>query len=238
MKNIRILFAGMLLFVLTAPLGAERSPIIVPTSGPTTVLPISSFVSAQNASYCKGYGFILWEDSSLTRLMYVDYYGFQNSNHDLGLGTTTDGVVTETSQEDGRVRVHVVLHTSNALTWVDDDKFPAPTTLLFGHTPAEVQSGAAPAIGDSTLISDFLMPRGPLPDFCQLYFAPTDGQQLISLSFTAAGEGALRAGSGLAEGTPGAARTAQEEQRADISSGGVNANTVLTETVNIFALLP
>ena len=118
---------------------------------------------------------------------------------------------------------------------MDDDKFPAPTTLLFGHTPAEVQTGATAAVGDSTLITDFLMPRGPLPDFCQLYFAPTDGQQLISLQFTAAGEGGLRAGSGLAEGTPGAARTVQEEQRA---GADVTPATVLTETVDIFALVP
>jgi hypothetical protein len=215
------------LLLLASPLAAASRPtIIVPAS--TTSLPISAFVSAQNASTCKSAGFILWEDSSRTRLVYVDYYGYQDSLLDLGLGTTTDGVVTESRQEDGRIRVHVVLHTSNALTWVTDDPEVLPGSPKFGHTPAEVQAGATAALGDSTLTTDFLMPAGPLPDFCHLLFTPTDGQQFLSFRFTAGAEGALRAGSGVAEGTPGATQTVQEQE----------GDVVSIERVGLFVPIP
>jgi hypothetical protein len=218
--------ACLILLALPVAAASSRPDIIVPAS--TTSPPISAFVSAQNASICKGAGFILWEDPARTRLLYVDYYGYQNSLLDLGLGTTTDGVVTESRQEDGRIRVHVVLHTSNALTWVTDDPEVLPGTPKFGHTPAEVQAGATAALGDSTLTTDFLMPEGPLPDFCQLIFQPGDGQEFLSFRFTAGAEGALRAGSGLPEGTPGATQGLQEQ----------DGDVVLNERVGLFVPVP
>ncbi len=229
MKSIAARCMGSVsLILLASPLAAasSRPDIVVPAS--TTSPPISAFVSAQDASTCTGAGFLLWEDSPRTRLMYVDYYGYQNSLLDLGIGTTTDGVVTESRQEDGRIRVHVVLHTSNALIWVTDDPVVLPGIPKFGHTPMEVQAGAAPALGDSTLTADFLMPQGPLPDFCQLVFKPTDGQQLLSFRFTAGAEGALRAGSGLAEGTPGATQCLQEQE----------GDVLLTERIGLFVPVP
>jgi hypothetical protein len=218
----------MCLTLLASPLAAasSRPGIVVPAS--TTSPPISAFVSAQNASTCKAAGFVLWEDTPRTRLMYVDYYGYQDSLLDLGLGTTTDGVVTESRQDDGRTRVHVVLHTSNALIWVTDDPVVLPGSPKFGHTPTEVQAGAAAALGDSTLTTDFLMSEGPLPDFCQLIFTPAEGQQLLSFRFSAGAEGALRAGSGVAEGTPGATQCTQEQ----------DGEVLVIERIGLFVPVP
>jgi hypothetical protein len=150
-----------------------------------------------------------------------NFVGFTDTVHDLGisfdyaglsevplggtLGTTFDGTISERTVQDGSVIITVRLHTSNALVYVIpfDPTSPAnqfgENELLFGTRVTDVQAGAQPALGDSTLTLEFTnaAPGLPIPDFEQILFAPGPGQAILSVTFEGSASGQF------ANGTPG-----------------------------------
>lgn len=188
--------------------------------------PISDFVDAQGTTvtFVPPVGdFIGW--TSLEGLgASVDYAGVSDRYLEdlLGerrLGTTTRGGITECLLDDGNALVTVILHTTNALTYV----IPLPprvprvafpwrdNPLLFGHRTPEVAEGAEPALAESHLQLVFKgVPGGPMPDLTRdlgapplIPMVPID---LISINFRANATGPLRAGLTdvpWSEGTPG-----------------------------------
>jgi hypothetical protein len=154
------------------------------------------------------------------RCVSVDYVGLANAKIEelsggiISFGTTTSGTVAERPLSDGRVEVSVLLHTSNALTWVagggDNGVCDFATDpLLFGHRVTDVLAAADAALGDSFLKVVFIntAPGAPLPDLEQLFNDPLPGQEPIS--FRAQANGTLRAAFGVPDGTPGRAEVSQ-----------------------------
>jgi hypothetical protein len=147
----------------------------------------------------------------------VDYAGLANqwlkdNGLPSGLGTTTEGTITERPLSDGRAEVSVLLHTKKALTYVIQCCDFATDPLLFGHRAQDVATGADAALGESFLHVVFknTAPGAPLPDLVTFISGNTaPGQELISISFHAGASGTLRAAFGVPDGTPGKAIVAQ-----------------------------
>jgi len=187
--------------------------------------PISDFVSAQGTTSFfvpPVPDYIGWSTPE-GRAASVDYAGVANNwlitnGLPQGLGTTTDGTINERPLADGRAEVSVLLHTKNALTYVlqcggGGCDF-ANDVVLFGHRAQQVALGADAALGDSFLNVVFKNPAPglPMPDVVANNFCiganPADCE-LVSLSFHANANGALRAAFGVPDGTPGKAIVAQ-----------------------------
>jgi hypothetical protein len=171
------------------------------TSFAATQRPIQQFVAAQTSQF-------FWFDPETGNSIFLDYAGRTNSQFQLGLGTTTDGTITERALPDGRARVHVVLHTRNAFT---TGGFNFSSTGVFGHTVGQVLLGADAALGDSVMTVDFIntAPGAAMPNIIQLTFNPQPGQVLEKLLFVVNATGTLRAAFGVPDGTPGSAHTTQ-----------------------------
>jgi hypothetical protein len=158
--------------------------------------------------------------SDLTgQLMSVDYAGLVNRCWPtLNLPTSFDGTIIERPLKDGRAEVEVILHTSNALTWVTRDDWAAGP-VLFGQRwnsggTCRVQNSSGlsnPVLGDSFMHLVFTNPRPgyPLPDLIQLFFFPESGQGLTSTKVHAKAFGPLYNLPGILDGTPGEASTQQ-----------------------------
>lgn len=152
-----------------------------------------------------------WINGPVTASGMVDYTGQtaawleSASGGAISLGTTIDGSVTERLLKDGRVEVHVVLRTSNALMWAGSGLYVAGDPVTFGASPAEVLAGATPALGSSTLKATYITTAAglPFPDLVQIAFAPEPGQEDVKVSFDADATGVLREGSGFPAGTMG-----------------------------------
>jgi len=180
----------------------------------TTQRPISDFLSTQG-TFCV---------DPPTCTLFIpptpNFVGFTDTVHDLGisfdyaglsdqplngaLGTTFSGSVSERTVQDGSVIITVHLHTSNALVYVIpfDPANPGSNpfgdnALLFGARVADVQAGAQPALGDSTLDIQFTntAPGLPIPDLEQLLFAAGPGQNILSVVFEGSASGLLANGS-------------------------------------------
>jgi hypothetical protein len=199
--------------------------------------PIEDFVDTQG-TFCIGdpsdcflfvppiENFLGQSDPANHLLSSVDYAGLADewiigeSGGAISFGTTFSGTVTEKPLADGRAKVHVVLHTRNALTWVTectdpegDICFDFTRPLWFGARADEVlDEGATPALGHITMIIEFINaePGDPLPDLLQLLIAPEAGQEGPRISLTRArASGPLREAFGVADGTPGRFNTTQ-----------------------------
>ncbi len=148
-----------------------------------TQRPIQQFVAAQTSQ-------LFWFDPETGNSVFLDYAGRTNSQFQLGLGTTTDGTITERALPDGRARVHVVLHTRNAFT---TGGFKLSSIGVFGHTVGQVLLGADAALGDSVMTVDFIntAPGAAMPNLIQLSFNPQPGQVLEKLLFVVNADGTL-----------------------------------------------
>ena len=146
-----------------------------------------------------------WTDPKGLFFALVDYAGLADTLVGGTFGTTLDGSITEVPLADGRARVSVTLHTTNALAWASDFSGGFPGTTVFGHRLDEVIGGANPAFGESLLKMTFknTAPGAPLPDVMQLNFCPGPGQEQEVYSFNARADGTLRAAFGVPEGSPG-----------------------------------
>jgi hypothetical protein len=141
-----------------------------------------------------------------SRIVVVDYAGGANKylkKHGYGsLETKTDGSITERLLPDRRAEVTVVLHTTNALTFVStwDYSLPSPpesaetNTRLFGSSVQDLfrDPSSRPALGNSDLVMIFKNPRlgAPMPDLVKLFaFGAYPNIELTSvyLSVDAAG---------------------------------------------------
>ena len=87
--------------------------------------PISEFVTAQGSTtqfvppVPDVLGWATFSDDPVL-FAWVDYAGVADEFLHGALGTATSGNVIEQPQKDGRAKVHVSLHTRNALAWVID----------------------------------------------------------------------------------------------------------------------
>ena len=148
--------------------------------------------------------FLGWSDPAGLIAASYDYAGIADDYVGGAYGTSFSGSVLEIPLPDGRAKVKVVLHTSNALTWVVDFmNFDFNDELLFGSrvdTP-----GGVPAFGNSILHVTFInsAPGAPLPDLLQLLIFAEPGQEVLSLQFVGNANGLL------ADGTPGRTHASQ-----------------------------
>ncbi len=166
--------------------------------------PIEDFLVTQGTWYVP-YS-VMWTDlmpkdgADLAEIDYAGLRGAMMEPYGYSLGTTYSGKVTERPLPDGRAEVQVLLHTRNALAWAADmpDDGSWPSEFLFGRDWWEVVFlGFSPAVGDCTLQLKFIntAPNAPLPDFCQILFAPEEGQELLSVYFVGQAEGLMADGS-------------------------------------------
>ncbi len=158
--------------------------------------------------------------SDLTgRLMSADYAGLVARCWPGLLPTSFDGTIIERPLRDGRAEIELILHTSNALTWVTQGNDFVSGPVLFGQrwnmsgTCGTASSAGLtnPALGDMYLRIVFTNPSPgyPLPDLEQLLGFPEKGQEVISLKWTVKANGLLYGLPGIADGTPGQASTYQ-----------------------------
>ncbi len=222
-----------LVAVLLAACGPDAGPVAPPpvralaaaAGGRVTRRSIEEFVAAQ-PNYCllpgnpngcdisiPGIDLQAFYDPSNDNVIVLDYPGiaaaYLRANGGPDLGTTFSGSVTERVLNDGRAEITVVLHTENALTFVEDGTAPVPASVLrLGATPAQVLAGAPVALGSSTLRLTYIAPQPgmPLVAISQISFFEADKYQIVRLGFQAQAEGVLHASSGYAEGTPGRVR--------------------------------
>lgn len=162
-----------------------------------------------------------------------DYAGLANEwlmdNGHPDLGTSFSGSVTERALSDGRILVHVELHTMNALTFglritaPDFGNF-ATDPVIFGARAQDVLLGATPAIGECHASFAWKQSPGPLLDFNHPFDDP--GFEFVSLSFRANASGPLTALAGYGpDGTPG---------RLMISQTGIFRTTFKGATADAF----
>jgi hypothetical protein len=181
-------------------------------------------------------------------LMVVDYAGLDaqavedDSGGAVTLPTEFSGTVKERLLSDGRTRVTVTLHTTNALTYVLDFTDFAFGDTLFGATPSEVAKGAEPSLGDCLFKVTYIVPRAPgepMEDLVQVVFDPVKGTELSFVAFFADAFGTFRAASGFEEGTLGHASTQQTGLiGAAIQNGfqGALADAFPAEWINLQAM--
>lgn len=168
--------------------------------------PISEFVTAQGSTtqfvppVPDVLGWATFSDDPVL-FAWVDYAGVADEFLHGALGTATSGNVIEQPQKDGRAKVHVSLHTRNALAWVieldlddvNDDVFDqiANKKPIFGYRPQEVDAKHPASLVDATLDVVFLntAPGAPLPD---LVVATKPDVEFISQKFRSNGEGTIR----------------------------------------------
>ncbi len=169
-------------------------------SGQTVQRPIQDFVNAQTSTTG-------WNEPATGNQMFVDYANKVNTASSLGLPTGFTGKITEQPQADGRARVRVTLHTTNAYATASE----GGVGFVFGSGVAEILGGAEAALADSHLTVDFIntAPGAPLPNHNNLIFLPRPGQEISALTLEATATGPLRALFGVPAGTPGMAHTTQ-----------------------------
>jgi hypothetical protein len=153
-----------------------------------------------------------WNDPATHRVLTLDGFGKRAESFALNaLNTTFEGSVLVREFDNARAHVSVVLHTKNAVCWgFQRDNSDTNPVAAFGYAPHEVAAGAAPSLGDGLFKIEFLIPwpTSRLPT----YYETQPGDPVyprLQLSHVVNCSGALRAGSGYPDGTPGAARTTQ-----------------------------
>jgi hypothetical protein len=249
------------LFTSVAALFAFLAFSVVAHGQGAVLRPIEDFVDTQG-TFCfpDGMGgcllfvppienFLGQSDPSNGLLSSVDYAGLADEwiggpdGCGESFGTTFSGSVTETPLADGRAKVHVVLHTRNALTWVtqDDELSNFNNPLWFGYRAPDVcdpeqnvEVGDV-ALGHITMIVEFINaePGDPLPDLLQLLVAPEPGQEGPRILFTRArAAGPLRQAFGVADGTPGRFDTTQNGLFTT-SGGGATADGFPVERISL-----
>jgi hypothetical protein len=125
------------------------------------------------------------------------------------LGTSFSGLVTERSLSDGRILVHVELHTTNALTYglrVTAPNFGnfATDPAIFGARAPDVFAGATPGIGDCHASFSWKQNPGPLLDYSLAFAVFPPGFEPVDISFRAMADGPLTSIAGLGpDGTLG-----------------------------------
>jgi hypothetical protein len=189
---------------------ARKQParVGVEAKGGATQRPISEFVEVQGTTQVfvpPVNDVVGWATPSDDPVLFawIDYVGVADDFLLGALGTATSGKVIEQPQKDGRAKVHVNLHTRNALAWVIELDLAgdilgqiATKQPIFGFRPQEVDDDHPASLVDATLEVVFLntAPGAPLPDLVKataLGEAPK-GFALLAQKFRAHGEGTIR----------------------------------------------
>lgn len=211
--------------LLVAAIAALMFGATVLAGGPATHLPLSAFLSTQGSQSIfippvpDYWGWTAPPPGVKTPASsYVggnsascDYAGLANEwlieNGYPDLGTSFSGSVTTRPLSDGRILVHVELHTANALTFGMRITAPdfgdfATDPLIFGARAQDVLAGATPGIGHCHASFAWKQSPGPLLDFNHPFGDP--GFEFVSLSFRGNAKGPLTALAGYGpDGTPG-----------------------------------
>jgi hypothetical protein len=204
-------------------IGALVAPSTTLAAGNAGQRPFSDWLDAQQAvldpSVAVELGPISWYEPASGENIMADMDGrvaaWVTANGGSAVAPIITGTVIERVLPDGRAEVRVNLTFRNAITYVwldlnDFADFPNGPEL-FGYRASEIADGASATLGDGSFRITFLQPEpgAPLPELAQLAFAPTEGQEIISVAFHAQALGPLREASGYAEGTPGMGATQQ-----------------------------
>ena len=186
--------------------------------------PIQDFINAQTATTS-------WSEPATGNGIVVDYANKVNGGLNLGLPTSFKGKITEQAMEDGRARVHVVLHTTDAYTTANQ----GGVGFVFGSAAGEIIAGAEPALANSLLTLEFINTASgaPMPNLNNLIFFPAVGQELVKITFEATAKGPLRALFGVPAGTPGMVHTTQRGLYGVDSNGAALTDSFPTERITI-----
>ncbi len=190
-----------------------------------TQRPLSDFLSAQGSTSTfipPLPDFIGWSNNNpQTLFASVDNLGLVSSylasHGGPVLGTQVSGSVRERPLADGRAEVTVIIHSTNALTWVtplpSDNLATSP--LLFGYRGTDLLTNPAltPALSSAEMKVVFknTAPGAALPDLVVAFILGNaePGQELVMLGFKSSGFGPLHALAGVPEGTPGRCNVVQ-----------------------------
>ena len=145
-----------------------------------------------------------------SRIVVVDYAGgasdYLKKHGYRNLNTETEGSITERPLPDGRVQITIVLHTTNALTFVstwdpngDPTQSAETNARLFGSSVSDLlrDRSRRPALADSLLVMTYKQPPNrPLPDLVKAFaFGAYPDLELTSFYYSANATGALPNGS-------------------------------------------
>jgi len=187
--------------------------------GPATQRPLSDFLDAQGTTSIfipPLPDFIGWANNNpQTLFASVDNLGlaanYLASHRGPLLDTRVDGTVSERPLADGRAMVTVIVHTTNALTWVialpANDFASDPPLFGYRGTDLLADPSLTPALSRAEMKVSFTntAPGAPLPDLVNAFILGNalPGQELRTLGFNSSGDGPLRVAAGVPDGTPG-----------------------------------
>lgn len=217
-------FAGGIVAVARNEIGLARkkrrgrkksSRVGEEAKGGVTQRPITDFLSAQGTTTefvppvrdVIGWAEPPAPNSVILPFAWVDYAGVADEYLGGTLGTTLSGHVLEWPQADGRAKVQVNLHATNALAWMikidltgDVLAQIANAPTHFGYRPQDVNNTHPAALVDATLDVVFFntAPGAPLPDLVTAINggvstppSPPPGFALLSEKFRAHGDGSI-----------------------------------------------
>jgi hypothetical protein len=161
-------------------------------------LPLSDFLSVQTAQIC-------WTDPASPNVLCFDLYGARAAANGLNVGTTFNGDVQINDLGNGRERVIVNWQTQGAICvgFTDVD-------FAIGNFAVDVAHGAPAVLGDGHTIFQWTQPTGSgMPTQAVIFDDPTGARVAEKVLTNVMCRGALRAGSGYPDGTPGFGATTQ-----------------------------
>jgi hypothetical protein len=171
-------------------------------------------------------------NAPLGNLGVVDYAGVRAAANGLSYGFSANGSVTLMQFEDGTGEVNVNLDFSNAINWAND----VNGVRIFAYSPGELAASptATPGLASGHLQAKYTVPDASHPTLDLATVAFFGGGKLVQLKFHSTGMGPLRAGFGVADGTPG---QCNEENTGlfNTSGGGATADAYPCEKVDVRA---
>jgi len=154
---------------------------------------------------------VAWQDQPPSKTFaYVDYAGkyaaFIASSGGPTINTEVDGTVRERDLPDGRAEILLNVHFKNAMSYALDLTQSPPAPTIFGFRSGELiaNPSLSPALASGELQARYIIasPGASLENLADIVFGFVPGE-VLSLSFRANGDGALRAAFGVPDGTPG-----------------------------------
>ena len=198
-----------------------------------TRIPFSDWLAAQGGALVAFQARTSSEPNApLGNLGVVDYAGTRAAANGLSYGFSANGSVTLKSNEDGTGEVEVNVDFSNAINWAND----ASGVRIFGYSPAELAAlpAATPGLASGHLQAKYTVPDASHPALDLAAVTFSGAGTLSQLKLHSSGTGPLRAGFGVADGTPG---QCNEENNGlfNTNGGGATADAFPCEKVDVRA---
>jgi len=232
-SNLRSLAAAAVLLTVAAahPAGAQDQMRLASPGAAQKVhfIDFSDWLAAQTTQL------VIWQAKDgpqanlpLSNTGVVDYAGKLAAFYHLPLGTSVTGTVKVTALPDGTGEVLVNVDFTNALTYAVN----SGGTLIFGYTGPEVVGGRTAALSSGHVQVNYIVPDADNPPLNLIPVIFSSAATVEQIKFHSDGDGALRAGFGVPEGTPGTCIVAQNGLF-NTGGGGATADGFPVEHVDV-----